>query len=155
VRRILRHVSPWSVFKFSLVFSICLWLVLTVAGVILWRVAQEAGVITNIERFYAKASGERTFEIDGRGIFRALSGAGVVLVAAATSLGVLLALLFNAVSDLTGGIRMSVIELETLHEEEPEDAAATDGAADEGAGAGWDDRWDGPGDGRRRHPPEA
>ncbi len=113
VRRIIRHVSPWSVFKVSIFFYLCLWLILMVAGVILWKVGQEAGVLTNVEKFYAKASGEKVFEIDGRRVFRAASAAGAILVFAGTGFTVLLAVLFNLITDLTGGIRVSVLELET------------------------------------------
>jgi hypothetical protein len=111
VRRILRHVSPWSVFKFSLLFYLCVWLIALIAGVILWRVGQEAGAISNIETFYAKATGEVTFELDGRAVFRAAASAGVVLVTAGTALTVMLAVLFNLITDLTGGVRMTVVEL--------------------------------------------
>jgi hypothetical protein len=111
VRRILRHVSPWSVFKFSALFYLCVWLIILIAGVILWRVGQEAGAIENIETFYAKATGEVTFELDGRSVFRAAASAGIALVAAATAFTVVLSMLFNLITDLTGGVRMTVVEL--------------------------------------------
>jgi len=113
VRRIVRHVSPWSVFKFSIFFYLCVWLILMVAGVILWKLSQTAGVIENFEKFYAKAAGEKSFEIDGRSLFRAGSTAGAILVFAATAFTVLMSVLFNLITDLTGGIRMTVIELES------------------------------------------
>ena len=113
VRRIVRHVSPWSVFKFSIFFYLCVWLILMVAGVILWKLSQTAGVVTNFEKFYAKAAGEKSFEIDGRALFRAGATAGAILVFAATAFTVLMATLFNLITDLTGGIRMTVIELES------------------------------------------
>jgi len=113
VRRIVRHVSPWSVFKFSIFFYLCVWLILMVAGVILWKLSQTAGVIENFEKFYAKAAGEKSFEIDGRSLFRAGSTAGAILVFAATAFTVLMSVLFNLITDLTGGIRLTVIELES------------------------------------------
>jgi hypothetical protein len=113
VGRVVRDVSPWSVFKFSVLFWVCVWLILTVAGVILWKVGEGAGVVANIEKFYAKASGEKTFEVDGRGVFRAGASIGALLVVALTGLSVLISVLFNLVSDLTGGIRLSVVELES------------------------------------------
>lgn len=111
VRRILRHVSPWSVFKFSLLFYLCVWLIVLIAGVILWRVGQEAGAIANLETFYAKATGEITFELDGRSVFRAAASAGVILVIAGTAFTVMLSILFNLITDLTGGVRLTVVEL--------------------------------------------
>jgi hypothetical protein len=52
--------------------------------------------------------GEFEFE-DGR-IFRAFAFGGVVLVLAGTGATVVLVLLFNLISDLTGGVQMTVIE---------------------------------------------
>ena len=112
VRRIIRHVSPWSVFKVSLLFNVCLWAILLVAGVLLWNVAQRTGVVTNVEKFYARSTGEEFHEIDGRGVFRSAAMVGAVLALAGTGLLVLMSLLFNLISDLVGGIRVSVIELE-------------------------------------------
>jgi hypothetical protein len=111
VRRILRHVSPWSVLKFSLLFYLCVWMIILVAGVILWRVGQEAGAISNIETFYAKATGEITFELDGRSVFRSAASIGIILVLAGTAFTVMLSLLFNLITDLTGGVRLTVVEL--------------------------------------------
>jgi hypothetical protein len=112
VRRIIRHVSPWSVFKVSVLFSACMWVVLLIAGVLLWNVAQRTGVITNIEKFYAKSTGEQFHEIDGRGVFRSAAFVGAALAVASTGLLVLMSVLFNLITDLVGGIRVSVIELE-------------------------------------------
>ena len=114
VRRILRHVSPWSVFKFSLLFYLCVWLIFLVAGVILWRVGQEAGAISNVETFYAKATGEITFELDGRSVFRACRQRRLILVLAGTVFTVMLSLLFNLITDLTGGMRLTSSSSATL-----------------------------------------
>ena len=54
-----------------------------------------------------------SFQLDGRQIFRAAAGAGVILVLSSTAFVVLMSVLFNLIADLTGGIRMSVIELES------------------------------------------
>ena len=112
VRRVVRYVSPWSVFKVSLLFSVCLWLILMVAGVILWQGAVGSGMVTNVEKFLAKLLAEQSFTIDGRELFRATAIAGVMLVFAGSAFSVLLALLFNVISDITGGIRFTVLELE-------------------------------------------
>jgi hypothetical protein len=112
VRRIVRHVSPWSVFKVSVLFYACMWVVFLIAGVLLWNVAQRTGVITNIEKFYAKSTGEQFHEIDGRGVFRSAAFVGAALAVATTGLTVLMSVLFNLITDLVGGIRVSVIELE-------------------------------------------
>lgn len=113
VRRVVRYVSPWSVLKVSLLFYACLWIIGTIASVILWRVAVETGAITNVEKFVAKLFGEKSFTIDGREILRASTIGGVILVFAGTGFTVLMSLLFNVICDITGGIRFTVLELET------------------------------------------
>jgi hypothetical protein len=51
-----------------------------------------------------------TYEIDGEYLFRAFMLAGLVLVVAGTAFNVVLAVLFNLISDLTGGVRVTVLE---------------------------------------------
>jgi hypothetical protein len=62
--------------------------------------------------------GEFRFE-DGR-IFQAFAFGGVVLVLAGTGATVVLVLLFNLMSDLTGGIQMTVIEDDQRPRREPD-----------------------------------
>lgn len=117
VHRIIRYVSPWSVFKVSLLFYLCLWMIVSIAGVILWQVALSSGGITNVEEFLAKLFAEESFTLDGRQMFRATAISGVIIVFAGTAFTVLMALLFNVISDVTGGIRMTVLELESAKRE--------------------------------------
>jgi hypothetical protein len=115
VERLVRRVRLWSVLRVSLVFYLCVWLVLTVAGIILWRVAGSAGAVDNVESFLADLLVDEadSFVIDGASILQASALAGLILVVAGTAITVLLALLFNLISELTGGIRLAVVELET------------------------------------------
>lgn len=117
VRRVVRYVSPWSVLKVSVIFYACLWIIGTIASVILWRLAVTGGMITNVEKFVARLFGEKSFTIDGREIFRASAIAGVVLVFAGTGFTVLMSLLFNVICDITGGLRFTVLELESTRRE--------------------------------------
>lgn len=113
VGRVVRHVDPWSVLKVSLIFYFCLFIVLMVAGVVLWNLAAAAGTISDIEGFFKSAGAFETFSFDGFVIFRATFLIGLILVVAGTGINVLLAVLFNLVSDLVGGVRFTVIEEET------------------------------------------
>ncbi|MCX7621658.1 MAG: DUF3566 domain-containing protein, partial [Acidimicrobiales bacterium] len=117
VKRIIRYVSPWSVFKVSLLFYFCLWVILTVAGVILWQFAVAAKLVSNLEDFLAELFASTEFHLDGRQLFRASAIAGVVLVFAGTGFTVLMSLLFNVICDVTGGIRLTVLELESTRQE--------------------------------------
>ena len=71
VRRVIRHFDPWSVLKVSLLFYFCLFIVLMVAGVVLWNIAAAAGTISDIEGFFKDAGAFQTFSFDGSTIFRA------------------------------------------------------------------------------------
>jgi hypothetical protein len=113
VKRVIRHFDPWSVLKVSLLFYFCLFVVLMVAGVVLWNIAAAAGTISDIEGFFKDAGAFQTFSFDGFTIFRASLLIGLILVIAGTGFNVLLAVLFNLISDLVGGVRITVIEEES------------------------------------------
>lgn len=113
VRRLIRHVEPWSVLKISLVFYFCLWVVLLIAGGILWSFAVSSGTIGNLENFVTELAALERFELNGDQIFRAVAIGGLVLVVVAAGFTVLMAVLFNLISDIIGGIRVTVVEEET------------------------------------------
>jgi len=113
VRRIIRHIEPWSVFKVSLLFYLCLWVILVLAGVLLWSVALRAGTIDTVTEFVKSLGAAEDFGVDGTVIFRVYTVAGLVLAIAGTAFNVLLCVLFNLISDLMGGIRLTVIEEES------------------------------------------
>ena len=113
VTRVIRRVEPWSVFRVALVFSIALWLITVIAAVIIWQVARATGAIGHLESFLGELLADKSFQLDGAQLLRAAGISGLVLVVAGTGFAVLLGLLFNVISELTGGLRVSVIELET------------------------------------------
>ncbi len=113
VRRLVRHIEPWSVLKVALLFHFCMWIVAMIAGVLLWNAAETAGTIDDIEQFAREIFALEDFQIEGEGIFNAVALGGLVLAVAATGFAVLVAILLNLISDLTGGIRVTVVEEET------------------------------------------
>jgi hypothetical protein len=112
VRRIVRRLDAWSILKVSLLFFFCVYLIAMVAGVLLWNAAQQAGTIEGFEGFIADLGAYETFTFEGDQLFNGALLGGLVLVIAASAGSVLLAVLFNLISDLTGGIRVTVIEEE-------------------------------------------
>ena len=112
VTRVVRHIDPWSAFKVGLVFSLAAYIVGMTAGVLLWRVADSTGTLGNIERWFTQFGWE-TFELKGDEVFAAARTIGLFLSIALTGLIVLLATLFNLVSDVVGGLRVSVLEEES------------------------------------------
>jgi hypothetical protein len=112
VQRILRYIGPWSTLKVSFLFYLCLWLILLVAGVILWAGASSTGVIDNVESFIEELFGLERFAFEGGQMFRGIFFGGFALVVVGTAFNVLIAVLFNLISDLTGGLRLTVVEVE-------------------------------------------
>jgi hypothetical protein len=113
VRRLVRHVEPWSVLKVSLIFYFCLWVILLIAGVILWSFAVGSGTVDNVENFVTELFALKSFELNADEIFRASAIGGLVLVLAGSGFTVLMSVLFNLISDVTGGVRFTVVEEET------------------------------------------
>ena len=113
VRRLVRYVEPWSVLKVSLVLYLCVWVVFLAVGVTLWTVAANVGLIGKVETFITELAALKYFKFHGDQIFRIAVAAGLLLVMAFTGLTVLLAVLFNLIGDITGGVRITVVEEET------------------------------------------
>ncbi len=111
VTRVVRHVDTWSVFKVAFVFSVFFYAVTLVAGVLLWQVAYATGTIDNVEKFF-EGFGWETFKFNGGQIYHNAWIAGLFVAVGLTGLAVLMATLFNLITDLVGGIRLSVLEEE-------------------------------------------
>lgn len=113
VRRIIRHVEPWSVLKISIFFYACLWVIFLVAGFMIWGVAESSGTVDKIESLILDLFALDTFDFDAGQIFRGYALGGLALSIAGTTFNVLMCLLFNLISDLTGGLRITMIEEES------------------------------------------
>ena len=113
VRRVLRHIEPWSALKVGLIFYTCVWGLSTIAVRILWNTAEDAGTIQKVESFIEDLFALEVFEFDSEQILRIFFLGGLILVVGGTAITVVLVVLFNLISDLTGGVRFTMIEEET------------------------------------------
>ncbi len=113
VTRVVRHVDPWSVFKIALLANLVLYLIVLTAGVLLWNVAYATGTVENVERFF-ESFGWQSFEFKGGELYHSAWIAGLFAVLGLTGLWVLLATLFNLITDLVGGVRFTVLEEEVV-----------------------------------------
>jgi len=113
VRRLVRHVEPWSVLKIGLVFYLCVWGMSVIAFSMIWGAASDAGTIQKFESFIEQLFALETFEFNTEQIFRIFILGGLVMVVGGTAITVVLVVVFNLISDLMGGIRITVIEEET------------------------------------------
>jgi hypothetical protein len=194
VRRIVRHIEPWSVLKISVLFYAALFLIVCVASGILWGAARSSGTVDNVESFITSVGGfgncepidgaadpsattttlapadatlpvdqidpeggdttpdatgvepaedpgddedcregERLvgeFKFEDQRIFQAFLLGGIVMVLAGSAANVVIVLLFNLMSDLTGGVRVTVLEEDPPTR--PRNAAGSPGQARRG-----------------------
>lgn len=132
-------ISPWSVFKISALFYLCLGLILLVAGTLLYNAGRSIGTIDQFESFVtrmgaygecvAKADVEAGaefeededkcgegevlvggFALDDGTLFRAAAIGGAILVVGGAITSVLMTVLLNLLNEVTGGIRHTVIK---------------------------------------------
>ena len=111
VSRVIRDIDPWSVFKVGLAFHLVCYFVTLISLVLLWNVAQSTGTLDNVENFM-ESFGWETFRFDGSKLFGNLWILGLLGVILGTGLWVLLATIFNLITDLVGGVRVTVLEEE-------------------------------------------
>ena len=113
VTRVVRHVDTWSVFKIAGVFNLFMLVVLLTSGVLLWQVAVSTGTIDNVERGFENVGWE-VVDLKSKGgeIFHNAWIAGLFVAVGLTGLAVMMATLFNLITDLVGGMRVTVLEEE-------------------------------------------
>jgi hypothetical protein len=129
VRRTIRHIDPWSVFKVGIVFCLCMYGALLLSVTLLWNAAEGSGLLDNIESFFVEIGLFDDFEFKGDVMFRAAAIGGLVLAVAAAAALVLMTVIFNLISDLMGGIRVSVIEEDAAYVRPQGPTGWPDGAA--------------------------
>ena len=118
VSRVIRDIDPWSVFKVGLVFHLVLYFVVLISLVLLWNVAESTGTIENVENFM-ESFGWESFSFDGGALFKNLWVLGLFMVILFTGLWVLIATIFNLITDLVGGVRVTVLEEEVRASKDP------------------------------------
>ena len=104
VRLVVRRIEPWTVLKFSVLLFATLYLVMLVAGLVLWAAATATGLRDNVENFIGELIASEDFQILGPTMLRASVVGGLVLVVMGTGANVLLAVLYNLISDVVGGV---------------------------------------------------
>jgi hypothetical protein len=103
-----RHVDPWSVLKLSLIFYFCVLLVVMLGLAVFWSVLNRLGVVEDALGFLLELNLEVT--INAGNIGRAIFLVGLLNVVLFSAINVFLAFLYNLVSDLLGGLRMTLAE---------------------------------------------
>lgn len=108
VRRIVRKIDPWTVLKAAFVINLVVGLSATLGIWIAWSIAVQRGIPVDI----AETLGRLTiaFTPDGELYFRVVLMSAIIWVVGATALLTLLAVLYNLVSDIVGGVELVMLE---------------------------------------------
>jgi hypothetical protein len=125
-RRILRRFNLWTVLKVSMVLYSCMFFVGLVAALGVWSSAQSAGVIDDVESFMVDL-GFEDFELVGDRILQIFVLIGALLTATAILVTLIAALLYNLISELIGGVEVTVLEQVAFLEQRPRNQAGRRG----------------------------
>ncbi len=109
VRRVIRRIELWSVLKVSLIFNLVMLGVALISVALLWGLANTTGLVDDLEGFLRDA-GFDDFRFEGDRMFRRVAFLGALLALAFSVFTVLATALVNLISELTGGIRVVIIE---------------------------------------------
>ena len=108
--RVITHIDTRAMLKFSLMFAMSVWLMVVIAGVLLWLIASVTGTLHNVEDFLAQLLAESSFTLDGTKVLLGSAGAAVVLLVTGAIFAAITSVLFNLAAGLVGGLRVTVID---------------------------------------------
>jgi len=114
VRRVLRRVDVWSLFRFFALLYGCALVVFLSAAVGLWAVASASGSIPSIEHFITQLFALKKFNFKPGQLLIGTVGVGLIWLFAATLFTVVAGILYNLISDVVGGIELTVLEEEPV-----------------------------------------
>jgi hypothetical protein len=112
-KMIVKRVDPWSVLKFSLLFYFCLMLVFLLALLILYWVLSVIGVLDSLAHQLSTAgfgNPKTGFKFHSYWIFSRLFAIGFIGVVVWSLVNLFVTVLYNLVSDVVGGITITLAE---------------------------------------------
>lgn len=104
VRLVVRRIEPLTVLRFSVLLYLTLYLVILVAGMVLWAAATATGLRGNVEKFIGELIASDGFSLLGATMAKASILGGAVLVVLGSGANVLFAVLYNLIADVVGGV---------------------------------------------------
>ena len=109
-RVVLRKVEPWSVLKISFLFYLCVMVVIIGAMMILYTILGAIGALDSLTRLIRDLFADQSFEIHGGWLFSRGLSIGLALVVLWTLINVFIVFLYNLLSDVVGGIEVTLSE---------------------------------------------
>jgi hypothetical protein len=110
---VLRRVNAWSVLRVSLLFYFCVMVILVFALSIVYWVLGIMGVLNSVSDLLTNLlgqSGSSNYIINGQWLFFRALVIGAAWVVIWSLVNMLLALLYNLIADVVGGIRITLAE---------------------------------------------
>jgi hypothetical protein len=112
-RQTIHRVDLWSVLKIAVCFYICGMAVTMVALVALWAIADAAGVIHSVEKFFGDLLQTKDFTFLDAEILRGALLVSAVLVVLQIVITVIAAAFYNVFAELFGGVEITISEDES------------------------------------------
>jgi hypothetical protein len=121
----IRRIGPLSVLKFSLIFYFCVFLVIYLALAIIWGILSASGVVDSVEQLLGdifpsgeglsptgevSTGGAPPIEIVTGQLFTWLFVAGCIGVAIWSCINVFVAIMYNLISDIVGGVEVTLAD---------------------------------------------
>lgn len=116
VRRIIRKIDPWTALKVSLVFYLVLALAIVLSLVILWAIIESVGIPDRLDGFLNRLGlfEQTSFIPTDETLLRLAVFAGIAWTVVMTAFTTLAAVMYNLVSDVVGGLEVTVLEESTV-----------------------------------------
>jgi hypothetical protein len=109
-RVVIRKVRPWSVLKVSFFFYLCVMAVVVGAFVILYAVLGAIGALDSLTKLIRDLFADQSFTINGDWLFTRGIAIAFAMVVLWTLINVFVTLLYNLISDVVGGIEVTLSE---------------------------------------------
>lgn len=109
-RVVVKKIGPWSVFKFSLLFYLCIMAVILLALGILYVLLGAIGALDSVTKLTRDLFADQSFEIHGGWIFARLTVIGLAMVLLWSLINLFVAFLYNLIADVLGGIEVTLAE---------------------------------------------
>ncbi|MCB1247548.1 MAG: DUF3566 domain-containing protein [Acidimicrobiia bacterium] len=108
VRRIIRKVDPWTVLKAGFLVNLVIGLIATLGIWVAWSIAVQRGIPVDVSETLSRLT--IAFTPDGELYFRVVLMMAILWVIGATAMWTLIAILYNLVSDIVGGVELIMLE---------------------------------------------
>jgi hypothetical protein len=114
-RATVRHVDMLTVVRVAVVFWLVVLVALVVASLLLWTAADAFGSLPSIEKSVRTLFSLKSFSIHPGAVAGYTALVGIVISVAGTLATIVLALIYNLIADVVGGVR---VELESFNRDQ-------------------------------------